>query len=218
MDTLEYIDRIPEFLAECGLHVPTYICFETPFPGTPHFKRLAERPEPTLLPNVLLRDLNGYTLVTRPRHASPGGVRRRLPADAPRRLLARREAAQARRRSRAVPAARLPRAGGVRPLRDARGRARRGPPTAPTSAAPRSRRPKPCRCPSRADDFASEAERDAILEPWAVTDARGRVLPHWLGAQTVYLPKGRIAPQRGFRAGGREPSRAAGRGAGAAAG
>jgi hypothetical protein len=60
----------PEYLDECGLHVPTYICFETPFPGTPHFKRLAETPEPTLLPNVLLRDLNGYTLVTRPRHAS----------------------------------------------------------------------------------------------------------------------------------------------------
>jgi hypothetical protein len=52
--------------------------------------------------------------------------------------------------------------------------------------------------PFAADDFACEAEREAVLEPWAVTDARGRVLPQWLGAQTVYLPKGRIAPQRGF--------------------
>jgi hypothetical protein len=52
--------------------------------------------------------------------------------------------------------------------------------------------------PFGADDFASEAERDAILEPWAVTDARGHVLRQWLGAQTVYLPKGKIAPQRGF--------------------
>jgi hypothetical protein len=58
--------------------------------------------------------------------------------------------------------------------------------------------PEATRVPFTADDFTSEVERDAVLEPWAVTDARGRVLPQWLSAQTVYLPKGRIAPQRGF--------------------
>jgi hypothetical protein len=58
--------------------------------------------------------------------------------------------------------------------------------------------PEATRVPFAADDFASEAERDAILAPWAVTDARGRILPQWLDAQPVYLAKGRIAPQRGY--------------------
>jgi hypothetical protein len=58
--------------------------------------------------------------------------------------------------------------------------------------------PEAARVPFGADDFASEAERDAIVAPWAITDMHGRVLPQWLRAQTVYLPKGRIAPQRGF--------------------
>ena len=40
-DSLEYIESIPAQLRAVGLHVPTYICFETPFPGTPHFARLA---------------------------------------------------------------------------------------------------------------------------------------------------------------------------------
>ena len=56
--------------------------------------------------------------------------------------------------------------------------------------------PEAVQVPFAADDFASDAERAAICEPWALTDGAGRVLPAWLGAQTVYLPKGRIAPQR----------------------
>ena len=197
MDTLEYIDRIPEYLDECGLHVPTYICFETPFPGTPHFKRLAETPEPTLLPNVLLRDLNGYTLATRPCHASaeafvaaylrthravysPGAKLRKLADDLARFLP----------RGFLVPAAfdlfEMLVVERPRPAdRTYLGGAEKPPPEA-------------TQVPFGADDFASEAERDAILEPWAVTDAHGRVLRQWLGAQTVYLPKGRIAAQRGF--------------------
>ena len=71
MDDLAYIDSIPERLRDSGLHVPTYVCFETPFPGTPLFERLAARREPAFLPNALLRDFNGYTLVTRPRHTTP---------------------------------------------------------------------------------------------------------------------------------------------------
>jgi len=59
-------------------------------------------------------------------------------------------------------------------------------------------KPPPETVPLADADFASEAERDAVLEPWAVTDADGRMLPQWLGAQTVYLPKGRVAPQRAF--------------------
>ena len=195
MDTLGYIDRIPEFLAECGLHVPTYICFETPFPGTPHFKRLAERPEATLLPNVLLRDLNGYTLVTQPQHASPeefvaaylrthravysAGTRLRKLADDLVRFLP---------RGFIVPAAfDLFEMFAVERPRPADRTYIGG-----TEKAP----PEAVQVPFAADDFASDAERAAICEPWALTDGAGRVLPAWLGAQTVYLPKGRIAPQR----------------------
>jgi len=197
MDTLEYIDRIPAHLAECGLHVPTYICFETPFPGTPYFRRLAASPEPTLLPHVLLRDLNGYTLATRPRHATPesfvaaylrthravysAGAKLRKLADDLARFLP---------RGALVPAAfdlfEMLAVERPRPAdRTYLGGAEKAPPEA-------------TQVPFAPDDFASEAERDAILAPWAVTDARGRVLPQWLGAETVYLPKGRIAPQRGF--------------------
>jgi hypothetical protein len=48
--------------------------------------------------------------------------------------------------------------------------------------------------PFAADDFATEAERDLVLRPWKITDADGRVLPHWLGARPIFLPKGRLAP------------------------
>ena len=66
-DTCDYLRSIPQSLTECGLHVPSFICFESPIPGTPHFHRLASEEEPALLPNALLRDFNGYTLVTRPK-------------------------------------------------------------------------------------------------------------------------------------------------------
>ncbi|NIV29483.1 MAG: hypothetical protein GWN58_08220, partial [Anaerolineae bacterium] len=52
---------------EAGLHVPAYICFEGPIPGTPYFERLAAEPEPAFLPNAYLRDFSGYTLVVRPK-------------------------------------------------------------------------------------------------------------------------------------------------------
>ena len=156
--------------------------FETPFPGTPHFKRLAETPEPPLLPERAAARLQRL----HPGDAAARTPRRRTFVAA---YLARRTRASTRRGAKlrkladdlaAVPAARVPRAGGLRPLRDARGRAAAPGRTARTSAAPTCRRPRRRRAVRRDDDFASEAERDAILEPWAVTDARGRVLRHWL--------------------------------------
>ncbi len=217
MDTLEYIDRIPEYLDECGLHVPTYICFETPFPGTPHFKRLAETPEPTLLPNVLLRDLNGYTLVTRPRHASAGGVRRRVPPDASRRLFARHEAPQARRRSRAVPAARIPRAGGLRPVRDARGRA-----AAPGRPhLPRRRREAAARGDAGALRRGRFRERGRARRDSRALggDRRARARPAAVAGRADGVSSERAdRAAAGLRPGGREPSRAARRGGRAAAG
>ena len=66
VDDCRYIDSIPQHLRECGLHVPGFISFECPIPGTPYFHRLAEQDEPAFLPHALLRDFNGYTLTVRP--------------------------------------------------------------------------------------------------------------------------------------------------------
>ena len=213
MDTLEYIDRIPEFLDDCGLHVPTYICFETPFPGTPHFKRLAD--DAGADPPAECAAPRSERL--HPRHAAAArlarGVRRRLPPDAPRRLLAGGEAAQARGRSRAVPAAGLSRAGGVRPLRDARGRAaaagrphlpRRHREAAARDGAARRRRFRErgrARCGPRAVGGDRRRRADAA----AMARGTDGVSSEGAGRATT-----------GFRSHGREPPRAAGRGARAA--
>ena len=69
IDTIDYIHSLPRRVRESGLHVPTFLCFESPIPGTPHFNRLAAEPG-AFLPDALLRDFTGYTLVTRPHHAS----------------------------------------------------------------------------------------------------------------------------------------------------
>ena len=71
IDDERSIDAIPRQLAESGLHVPTFISFECPFPGTPYFQRLAGSRAPAFMPNALLRDFTGYTLVVRPERESP---------------------------------------------------------------------------------------------------------------------------------------------------
>jgi len=192
IDTLDYVARLPEALEACGLHVPTYVSFETPFPGTPHFNRLAADPSRPILPDVPLADFNGYTLVTRPAHASPEDFvaayvdaheriyalprrLRKLAADVPRFLAAGTvvpaviDAFEMLRVERPRPAGRTYLGGRDLPF------------------------PELSAVPFDDGDFASEAERDAILTPWKVTGADGRVLPHWYGARPVYLPKGRIA-------------------------
>jgi hypothetical protein len=52
--------------------------------------------------------------------------------------------------------------------------------------------PEAHRVPLTAADFASQEQRDAVMEPWRVTDAEGRVLPAWLDSRAVYERKGRI--------------------------
>jgi hypothetical protein len=192
IDTLDYIARLPEALDACGLHVPTYISFETPFPGTPHFNRLAADPSRPILPDAPLADFNGYTLVTRPAHATPEDFAaayvaaheriyalprrlRKLAADLPRFLAAGRllpavfDAFEMLKVERPRPAGRTYLAGRDLPF------------------------PELSAVPFADDDFADEAERAAILSPWQVTDADGRVLPHWHGARPIFLPKGRVA-------------------------
>jgi hypothetical protein len=193
IDTLDYIERIPEALDVAGLHVPTYISFETPFPGTPHFERLAADPSRPILPDAPLADFNGYTLVTRPAHASPEAfVAAFLSAHErvyalPRRL-----------RKLAADVPRFLAAGKVLPaIFDAFEMltVERPRPPGRTYVAGRDLPfPELSAVPFAPDDFRSEAERDGVLAPWKVTDAAGAVLPHWRGARPVYLPRGRIAP------------------------
>jgi Radical SAM superfamily len=185
-DDIAYIDSIPERLRDCGLHVPTYVAFETPFPGTPHFARLAAEAEPAFLPNALLRDFNGYTLVMRPRHATTEEF-----IAAYKRVVGRVFAPSARLRKLALDAAGFLRRGHLIPLvYDAVELATERPdlPPARNYLAGLDIAPPEYdgRVPLAAVDFDSSAHRHAVLEPTKVTDADGRVLPIWLDARTAY--------------------------------
>lgn len=184
VDDVDYIRAIPRHLADAGLYVPTFLCFESPIPGTPHFNRLAAEPD-ALLPNALLRDFAGYTLVVRPRHATVdefvaayrethaeaftlGRRLRKLAHDVPRLL----------RGGYWFPAAID--IGDMLTMQAAQAPAPGRTFIAGTDAPPRET------VPFEASDFASEEERQRILAPWAVTDERGRVLPMWQGSKVVF--------------------------------
>jgi hypothetical protein len=179
MDDLAYIESIPERLRDCGLHVPTYVSFETPFPGTPQFQRLAGHAEPAFLPNALLRDFNGYTLVTRPAHAAPEEF-----VAAYRRLVGRLFSPATRLYKLVADGARFLARGHVTPLLlDAAELASedgRVPIERTLLAGSEIPPPEAGSVPFADDDFASAAERDALLAPWRVTDAEGQVVPAWL--------------------------------------
>lgn len=192
-DTPEYIRSIPRLLAECGLHVPTFVAFESPIPGTPHFRRLASQRDPAFLPNALLRDFTGYTLVTRPKRAtveeftesyrwlcnavcSRGARFRKLAHDLPR-FLARGH----------VPTAMADFIDHWLDVPDYRPDADR------TLLAGSDREPpEQHRVPFESSDFASEEERRRICDPWQVTDGNGRVLPQWLEQRTVFGAGGKV--------------------------
>jgi len=192
-DDLDYILSLPDRLRECGLHVPTFVCIESPIPGTPHFHRLAAE-DAAFLPNALLRDFNGYTLVTRPQQMPvPDFVAgyawaveniytwkarwARLGQNLPGFL----------RRGFFFPA-----------LADARDNLfhRQEPhPQRTYTAATDVPFPEAAGVPLTDADFDSEEERRAILEPWRVTDEAGRVLPAWQRSIRVFEGKGRISPE-----------------------
>lgn len=193
LDDCEYIASIPERLRGAGLHVPEFICFEGPIPGTPFFQRLAAEPEPAFLPDAYLRDTTGYTLAVRPK---------REPLErfvgAYRHLLEETYTAPARMRKVADDVPRLLRGGGwMAALADVRARMRLGDgqvadPGRSYVAGTDRPPPEAASVPFADDDFRSEEERRAITEPWKLTDAEGRVLPVWRGAIKVFDPKGRI--------------------------
>ncbi len=185
-DAIEDIRRIPENLDHSGLHVPTFVCFESPIPGTPHFHRLArESHPPAFMPNALLRDLAGYTLAVRPRKA---------PVDefiaAYREVT--REVFSARRRFGKL-VHDVPRflAGGhwLPALIDTIDMV-----TMQVCTADFAERtyiagtdaPPPESVPLTDADFRSEAQRSNVLEPWRVTDGAGALLPQWRNSRVVF--------------------------------
>ena len=189
LDDCSYIDDIPRHLGECGLHVPSFICFEAPFPGTPHFHSLAAQPEPALLPNALLRDFTSYTLVTRTRRETPEdfvasykrtlakvyGPKNRLAKladDLPRFLFT----------GYGVPA--------IADFMELR-RTTMWPQLPDRTFIAGSDIPPPEaeRIPFTDADFDCEAERRAILEPIRVSDDQGHVLPIWRASNRVFTPK-----------------------------
>jgi hypothetical protein len=191
-DDCGYMKRLPRLLADSGLHVPSYLCFEAPIPGTPHFHRLAAEPEPALLPDALLRDFNGHTLVTRPRRESLEDF------IAGYRELADRVFSFRQRLGKLLDdAPRFLRSGSLFPL--LADLAEYG----TQSWDPHPRRtfvagtdvppPEALSVPLTEQDFASEEERDAVMGPWRVTGPDGAVLPQWRSSLRVFEAKGRIS-------------------------
>lgn len=195
VDGLDYLAAVPEHLAACGLHMPTFTCFESPIPGTPHFRRIAARPEPALLPGALLRDFTGYTLTVRPARASLSeflaGYRQLLERvySRPRRL-----------RKLADDLSYLFAAGRWLPaLIGASDTLFVDPvPDPARSLVAGTDTPPPESVPFAACDFDSEVERARVVEPWRVSDERGAPLPQWLDAQPVF-ERERTAPRRPSR-------------------
>lgn len=192
IDTLDYIASIPSRLSECGFYMPSYLCFESPIPGTPNFHRLAAQDEPTFLPNALLRDFAGYTLVVRPKHASVeefvDGYRWAL------------ENIFTIGRKATKFSEDLPRLLGGRwwftILCDlVNNLATDDRPSPGRTYVAGSDRPPPeaASVPFTADDFDSEEQRRLITEPMRVTDEYGQVLVEWLQSTPLYEAKGRIS-------------------------
>ncbi len=192
-DDLEYLRAVPRLLDESGLKVPSYICFETPIPGTPHFRRIAApAAAPALLPDALLRDFTTYTLVTRPRHASAEEFVAAYQA-----LIAEVFAPSRRVRKLAHDAGRLiPGGGWFAWALDCAAQYWNGyrpDPARSYLAASDRAPPEATRIPFTSEDFRDEDEYRAIMLPWAVADCRGQVLPQWLGAAPVHARKRRAS-------------------------
>lgn len=191
MDDLSYLRSIPQQLRNCGLYVPWYICFETPIPGTPHFRELAAQPRPALLPNALLRDFNTYTLVVRPQKASIEefiGAYKWLIEN----IYSRRN--RAAKLIHDVP--RLIRRGWyfttLLDLIDQYQESYRPDPSRTYTAGTDREPPESRGVPLFPNDFDSESQRKAVMDPWKVSDAEGRILPIWLESQKVYDRQGRV--------------------------
>lgn len=194
IDDLSYIETIPRRLNESGLHLPSFICFECPIPGTPYFHRLASKDEPVFMPNALLRDFTGYTLVVKPKRESIEDFIEGYKA-----VLDATFKTTAKFRKLADDLPRFIRRGYWESIimdliQQFSVVYRRPHPDRTylpvTDVVP----PEMISVPLTEADFDSEEERNAVMEPWQVTDSEGRVLPQWLQSTKVYQSKGQLSP------------------------
>ncbi|MGH8642090.1 MAG: B12-binding domain-containing radical SAM protein [Burkholderiales bacterium] len=192
-DDLGYLAAVPGHLEACGMHIPTFICFESPIPGTPHFRRLAARRDPALLPDALLRDFTGYTLTVRPERA---------PLDefvgAYRELISKVYSPWRRLRKLADDLSYfLPDGYWFPALLDTIDTLAVDPAPDPArSLIAGSDSPPPETVPLGASDFDSAEEYARVMTAWRVTDASGAALPQWLTAQPVFERESRSVARR----------------------
>lgn len=71
-DTNEYLEKVPQYLADLSYFSITFLGIVCPYPETPFFREVAS--EGRLLPGTLSRDYDGYTLCHRPKHLHPSEV------------------------------------------------------------------------------------------------------------------------------------------------
>jgi len=191
-DDCAYVESIPRRLRESGLHVPGFICFESPFPGTPFFHRLAAQDPPALLPDALLRDFSGYTMVARSQRedldrllASYRDVLDEVYSWSSRWGKWVRDSSHFFSHGFFLPS--------VVDAVHMWALAHRPHPDRTYLAGTDVPPPEATNVPFADDDFDSAEERHLILDPMPVTDGDGRVLPAWLASQKVYLPTGELS-------------------------
>ncbi|GIX23192.1 MAG: B12-binding domain-containing radical SAM protein [Caldimonas sp.] len=185
-DDVAYLRSLPDHLDACGLHVPSFVSFETPIPGTPFFDRMAASAEPRFLPHANLYDFSAYTLVLRP-HKAPLEAFLTAYQDTMRRIYApwRRVAKLA------DDLPRLLRRGSwtAAALDVADMCVTRFDPVPGRSFMAGTDTLPPETVPFAADDFDSEAQRLDICSPTLVTDEHGHVLPWWRRHDKVFHPQ-----------------------------
>jgi hypothetical protein len=190
-DDLDYLAAIPRHLEASGLHLPTFISFESPIPGTVHFLRLASRQSPALLPSALLRDFSGYTLTVRPQRAPLAEF-----VNAYRALVGRVYSWPHRLRKLADDFSYfLPGGYWFPALLDSIDTLAVDPvPDPARSLIAGSDTPPPESVPFCTSDFDSEDEYHRITAPWRVTDEDGTALGQWLTARPIFQPS--MPPQQ----------------------
>ena len=177
--------RFPSTSGPSGLHVPSFVSFETPIPGTPFFDRMAASATPMFLPNANLYDFSAYTLVLQPQKTTLNGFLRAYTE-----TMERIYAPLNRLRKLADDMPRLLRKGSwtgagldvgdmwATRFDPVRGRTF----TASTDTLP------PETIPFAKGDFDSELQHLDICSPTLVTDENGHLLPRWREHQTVFVP------------------------------
>jgi radical SAM superfamily enzyme YgiQ (UPF0313 family) len=71
-DTNDYLEKLPEYLAELSHFSITFLGIVCPYPETPFYRQL--QAEGRLLPGTISRDYDGYTLCHRPKNLHPSEV------------------------------------------------------------------------------------------------------------------------------------------------